>query len=133
VPLGEAYRVNYVGKSSCSVTDRLATEHARYLAGRDGFFDPDAFRRGERLRCAEDFSVLRPVLESTSLFVAPLAERDPVILRVESAIIRCVRNADREVARFLANVHCRHPGTPPVEIVVGSDEPLEGVSATLLG
>lgn len=106
VKLADRYRVNYIGKTSANFADRLRQETRRALAGLDGYFDEELFRRGIRkaispppTRAAEQ---LKRTMDCCLVFLGPLDVSDTDLLTVESVLIRQIQRCAPEAAEFLA-------------------------------
>jgi hypothetical protein len=110
VPLEEGHLVAYVGKTARSFGQRLQEEIDFNLAGEDGFYDIDQYRRGIRHAISPPSvnatAHLQAALVPCEILVAHLAADDAVLRSVEAALIRRLREHSDRTKKFLGN---RHP------------------------
>lgn len=136
VALPEGHLVAYVGKTDRSLAQRLREEVEYHLGGRDGFWDVELYRRGGRRRIDAPPSgvdvQLREILGVCSVFIAPASVSPPLLERLESGVIRHLRQAGEQCNQFLANRRCLAPSGPGMTVPMTFDSKVIGLGEVVV-
>jgi hypothetical protein len=133
--LPDRFRIGYVGKADGAggMLARLKVEVDRYLKQLPGdkCYDVPLFRQGRRKQIPPDTTSLQGGIDWSPVFIAPIDCDKLLLLLIESAIIRRLRE-NPDTKSFLVNKHCRR-GSLPEQLKITADQGvvLEGLEAPL--
>jgi hypothetical protein len=134
--LPDRYRIGYVGKADGQggMLSRLIAEVDRYLRQLRGdqCYDVCLFRQGIRKQIPPDSVSLQGGIDWSPVFIAPINCDKHLLLLIESAIIRRLRE-NHETKSFLVNKHCRGEAlSEQLQVTSNEDVTLEGLQQPLL-